>query len=364
MENITLRHGNHGGDDDGSGGNVNVAKATAMVCLFAGSFIIGNIPIKLSRMFNWKGDAKQNPYVKSLLGFGGGVLMCTTFIHLLPEVSENMEDLDLDSNIEIPFAELLMCIGFFTMYFVEECVHMYIHRKEKSNAFKELRKSLSIRRGEFDQLNEDSESLESPKRKNNSQQFHDHNSHDQHVDHSHNADHSHFGNHNHHGHSHTHHGHVVSDPTESTTLKTIRGLLIVLALSVHELFEGLAVGLESGAGTVWYMFGAVSAHKFVIAFCIGVELVTTTKTKLVIIYVFTFAVVSPLGIGIGIIVSNVEDSSTAVSSVILQGLASGTLLYVVFFEILQSDKKSGLKQYFSIFIGFGIMFTITTLLSV
>lgn len=39
----------------------------------------------------------------------------------------------------------------------------------------------------------------------------------------------------------------------------------------------------------------------------------------------------------------------------LQGLASGTLLYVVFFEILQ-EHRSGLKQYLSILVGFVVMF--------
>lgn len=351
MADISVRHGHHGDDDD-SGGNANVAKATAMVCLFAGSFIIGTIPIKLSKMFNWKADAKKNTYVKFLLGIGGGVLMCTTFIHLLPEVSESFEDLDFTSDVEIPFAELLMCVGFFTMYFIEECVHLYLHRKEKLYAFREIRRSLSIRRGEFDDTEEKRESLESPKPNRNSGHTYDRNPQVHHVGHGH-ID-----------HSHVDHSHVIHDFSERGTVKTLRGLLIVLALSVHELFEGLAVGLESGAATVWYMFGAVSAHKFVIAFCIGVELVTSLKTKLVIIYVFTFAVVSPLGIGIGIIVTNVEENSTALVSVILQGLATGTLLYVVFFEILQADQKSGLKQYCSIFVGFVIMFTITTLLSV
>lgn len=48
------------------------------------------------------------------------------------------------------------------------------------------------------------------------------------------------------------------------------------------------------------MFAAVSAHKFVIAFCIGVQLIAAkTKTYLSIVYICMFAVVSPLGIGIG-----------------------------------------------------------------
>jgi len=38
-----------------------------------------------------------------------------------------------------------------------------------------------------------------------------------------------------------------------------------------------------------------------------------------------------------------------------QGLASGTLLYVVFFEILQ-DHRTGIRQYISILVGFLVMF--------
>lgn len=50
------------------------------------------------------------------------------------------------------------------------------------------------------------------------------------------------------------------------------------------------------------MFAAVGAHKFVIAFCIGVELVAAkTGQRLSIIYICIFAVVSPLGIGIGML---------------------------------------------------------------
>lgn len=69
-----------------------------------------------------------------------------------------------------------------------------------------------------------------------------------------------------------------------------------------------------------YMFLAVASHKFVIAFCIGIELVASrTRRYLSIIYVFTFAVVSPLGIGIGMAL--VGGSSAAASgplAVILQ----------------------------------------------
>uniref|UniRef100_A0A1B0DNN5 Uncharacterized protein n=1 Tax=Phlebotomus papatasi TaxID=29031 RepID=A0A1B0DNN5_PHLPP len=130
-----------------------------------------------------------------------------------------------------------------------------------------------------------------------------------------------------HLHGHTHMPQPRADQ-EDILVSSLRGLLVVLALSVHELFEGLAVGLESSSGTVWYMFGAVAAHKLVLAFCVGVELVVTrTRGFLAVIYVTTFAAVSPIGIGIGIGVSASGDASaTSVPSAILQGLATGTLL--------------------------------------
>lgn len=329
---------------DSNNGLLNVAKGTAMASLFVLSFFFGIIPIKLSKMYKWENEARQNEYVKLLLGFGGGVLMCTTFYHLLPEVAETFDKLDNLPNKDIHYAQLLMCIGFFVMYFVEECLHLHLQRKEKEG-LKVLRRSLSIRRGDIEiHLNNGIEEVRykpDPEEETRNISHHHHN----HLDHK--------------G-SEKHHSHLpIGKNGADSTLKTLRGLLIVLALSIHELFEGLAVGLESSPDSVWYMFGAVSAHKLVIAFCIGVELVTSGMTiKLVILYVFTFAVVSPLGIGAGIIVSTTNHSSTDLVSVILQGLASGTLLYVVFFEVLQNEKKSGLKQYFAVLTGFSIMFVI------
>lgn len=107
------------------------------------------------------------------------------------------------------------------------------------------------------------------------------------------------------------------------------------------------------------MLGAISAHKLVIAFCIGVELIASqTKTWLSVIYITTFAIVSPLGIGIGMLLVGGEGATGAgISSVILQGLASGTLLYVIFFEIWKND-RTGLLQYFAALIGFLLMLLI------
>ena len=143
-------------------------------------------------------------------------------------------------------------------------------------------------------------------------------------------------------------------------------LLTILALSCHAIFEGLAVGLEDTAAEVITLFAAISIHKNVIAFCVGLELFTkqANSTKASLFYMVTFALMSPIGIGIGMAFSNlIDDTNTAYFAVqgILQGIAGGTLLYVVVFEILQREKVKekvpGLAQLLFVVLGFaGMLF--------
>lgn len=105
------------------------------------------------------------------------------------------------------------------------------------------------------------------------------------------------------------------------------------------------------------MLGAISAHKLVIAFCISVELIAArTKFWLTMVYIVTYAIVSPIGIGIGmILVGGAGATAAGLPSVILQGLASGTLLYVIFFEIWKGD-RTGFLQFVGSIVGFFLMF--------
>ena len=61
--------------------------------------------------------------------------------------------------------------------------------------------------------------------------------------------------------------------TDFVVFTYFRDFFFVLALSMHAVFEGLAVGLEGDEEGVWILFTAVCTHKFVMAFCMGVELV-------------------------------------------------------------------------------------------
>lgn len=185
------------------------------------------------------------------------------------------------------------------------------------------------------------------------------------------------------------------DIPDNTVKGMMRGLVAVLALSIHAIFEGLAVGLEESVASVWYMFLAIATHKFVIIFCVGMELVSSRIRSLYIfIYVFAFSIVTPLGILAGTLLCSTEKtndwdlitihdeehlstSEFAVVGAVLQAMAAGTLLYVIFFEVLVRDRshqhqqhnqhqhhshdshdESGFYQLFAIICGFLFMFVL------
>ena len=58
------------------------------MCLLGGiSIIVGFIPLKLGKLFKGSdGSPRHGTVFSSLLCFGGGVLLATTLLHLLPEV--------------------------------------------------------------------------------------------------------------------------------------------------------------------------------------------------------------------------------------------------------------------------------------
>ena len=91
------------------------------------------------------------------------------------------------------------------------------------------------------------------------------------------------------------------------------------------------------------------------------------KKILIMIYIGTFSMMTPLGIAIGIALTqtaNEEDGAQNVTIAVLHGLAAGTLVYVVFFEILEKErakKSNGLLQVTFIVLGFIVMILVSLL---
>ena len=140
----------------------------------------------------------------------------------------------------------------------------------------------------------------------------------------------------------------------------IRAAILLTALSVHSVFEGLAVGLERTSSEVFQLFTGLIIHKSVLAFSLGMSLVQSDMTtKETLGAVLGFAIASPIGIAIGIGVSEEEESLFTMGlSTVLQGLAAGTFLYITFFEVLPlefNNRRWRLQKVASLILGFGVM---------
>lgn len=141
-------------------------------------------------------------------------------------------------------------------------------------------------------------------------------------------------------------------------------------MSVHELFEGLAVGLEPDEAMVWYLLAAIACHKTVLAGFVGIQLVVIqVKRKIAYVYIIVFALTSPTGIAIGVYMSltSPTNDTVAVISVTLQAMATGTLLYVAFFEIYGKQfgtyQLPGIVKVIASLIGFLFMSILQMVLS-
>ncbi len=134
----------------------------------------------------------------------------------------------------MPLAEILVLCGFFMIYIVEEVTHSILRRCNSSNS-----------------------SSNNNKKANKSKEN---------------------GGHSDRGCDDMLH-HVEEEEQEHSFEATLRGFLVILALSLHAVFEGIALGLTSSVKSVWFIFFAIASHKFVISFCVGMQFVTSGTLK-------------------------------------------------------------------------------------
>ena len=123
---------------------------------------------------------------------------------------------------------------------------------------------------------------------------------------------------------------------------------MVLAFSFLAAFDGLLIGLEDSSENVWRILTAIASHKLIITFCLSLELLQATSSNIGFgLFLLIFSLVSPLGVGVGLAVSAEPTEDHQVIVAVLQGLAGGTIVYLVMFELVQRErgkKVAGLLQ--------------------
>ena len=85
---------------------------------------------------------RQTVATSFLLCFGGGVLLSTAMLHILPETIETLSGPGQQMNIEF-LPQLVLCSGFFLIYIVEELVDLILGSLHHSES---IHKSLSMRK--------------------------------------------------------------------------------------------------------------------------------------------------------------------------------------------------------------------------
>jgi len=386
------------------------SKILVMLLLGSFSMILGFIPMKLGNWFkNQDGSPRHGTIFSSLLCYGGGVLLATSLIHMLPEIRETFEGADIwpEGQEHLPLAEIMLAVGFFLIYFIEEFVHttcdskLHGHNHEEPQC-EELRceeqceeqreQSLAVHRAfsvqtrncdhvdfhvEEELINRNpqrssfkraSNAATNPETKDlkvdDTKEAYPTSNVDtstKHVTTYTTVD------ENNHTDNHFHQENCVTASGSGRKI-ALRDFFTVLALSFHSVFEGLAIGLEDKSD-VWLLFAAVASHKYVIAFCVGLELHNADTPKvLYIVYMLIFSLMSPIGIAIGIAVTSaMENETTAyiLTTGVLQALAAGTLLYVCVFEILEREKSKesvpGLVQLLCVVLGFSTLLLVQVL---
>ncbi|XP_019631410.1 PREDICTED: zinc transporter ZIP3-like [Branchiostoma belcheri] len=272
--------------------------------------------------------------------FAGGVFLATCFLGLLPTVREKVESALTMKDIKVnyPLAETVTIVGLLLSVFVEQVVHTCQKKPQRTSLLKMETLGSSKQTSRLGRSSEsDSESESSSDAEQQSLRYSTHN-----------------------GHLHHDHFEGVGD------LSSFRSYVLLLALSVHSVFEGLAMGLQEDMGVFINLYIGVMIHECLAAFALGVNLVSANmKTPTVVKLALLFCVMVPAGMGAGMGIQTQPGFVTAVISAILQGLAAGTFLHVTFFEILGRElEKDGdrLLKVLCLTVGFSILATLAFVL--
>ena len=342
------------------------AKIISLSALFLVTFIAGLLPLKLRRKREEDGDdrrwtlrdLRRKQLVSLCTCFAGGAFFASSMLELLPTVQEDFKAVFKSANINMnyPIGEFGISIGFFFILTVEQIIHVV---KEKSPHGHSHSHGL-IEDSSTDPLLQDRHTPSNGVEGTSShQRTQDSGVSDSDDDPSPSA--VALGN----GHQIGCPEHQHAEPTPDNLKKSgdqaneqsvlpdvnkkhhnhrhyLRSYLLLIALSVHALFEGLAVGLFQDVDHMVELLGALIIHKCILGFSIGINLVQHSfPASMVARSSFIFSAMSPVGVGIGILMLTYASTSLGrIFSAIFQAIATGTFLYVTFFEIFFHELNS------------------------
>jgi len=130
----------------------------------------------------------------------------------------------------------------------------------------------------------------------------------------------------------------------------------MIALSIHAIFEGIALGLNKNMSATINIVIAVFLHKWAAAMSLGISLAKTfpDNPRFILLLVLTFSCATPLGVTIGIILT----AAPPIVDIAFSSLAGGTFLYIACSEVIVEEfSVPGHRwlKYFAFLIGCAII---------
>ncbi|XP_069507579.1 zinc transporter ZIP1 [Ambystoma mexicanum] len=280
-----------------------LVKVGALVSLLLLTIICGLIPLcALQRPGGFNSEDRRKRIISLLSCFAGGVFLATCLLDLVPDYLASINSaLDsLNVTLHFPLQEFIIAMGFFLILVMEQIVLAY---KDQSGSLEETRALLGTSTENRLQAPHWHDGPTAESRHQGEERVHVH------ID---------FNSHS-----------------------ALRSFILVFSLSLHSVFEGLAVGLQEDASKVLEICVALLLHKCIIAFSVTLKLVQSRLRQQVVLFcLLLFAVMSPLGIGLGVSLSEVGGAVHQLTRSVLKGIATGTFIYITFLEILPHELNS------------------------
>ncbi|CAC5384904.1 SLC39A1_2_3 [Mytilus coruscus] len=356
-----------------------IPKIVSCCTLFIVTFFFGVLSCGIVRLMKRRmpKSTSHQKYIGWMNCFAGGVFFGTTFLHLMPE---SIAEIKLGIDVKYPIAEILISAGFFIVLLLEHLFglcftfcsgtsllgdknKLFNEGKLKENEYEisELKTSPKPNtpaknpeqrpiNGHLGQTNcayssNDSETFPVVELTSSISDMNTHGVHIKSVDQpqitesTEVIDDGHVSSFT--GRSFSEHEYEDIDGTENGSeegkVSVFRITVLIIALSLHMVFEGLALGLQDTVPAVWTLLIVISVHKCIMAASVGLQLNDVMKKmKQIMLCLFFFSLVTPLGIVIGVLVNDLSSTENIVSA-ILECIATGSFLYVTFFEILQRE---------------------------
>ncbi|XP_041843708.1 zinc transporter ZIP1-like [Melanotaenia boesemani] len=276
-------------------------KLGALVVLLSVTLLFGFVPLCIVRR---TGCCSVDPDFRHLLlslisCFAGGVFLATCLLDLLPDYLQGIGDAFSTAGIvlQFPLPEFIVAMGFFLVLVLEQIVLAF---KDQSSSLPEEHRALIAdshvqAEGGAPQPNRRA-SVESDSH------FH--------VD---------FG-----------------------SQSALRTFILVFSLSLHSVFEGLAVGLLEESEEVLEVCLALMIHKSIISLSLSFQLSQGRLRRSAMVgCLLVFAIMSPLGIALGVGLTETRTSPQhQLARCSLEGLATGTFIYITFMETLPHELAS------------------------